>query len=110
MDGGQPDVLCSAPMAYETVRYEVAETGVATIALDQPETRNALSDQVLDDLFAAFPAPRDGDAVRCVVLTSTHERVFSSGGNLAGFAEGVPLIHKHFGIDRFPRLFQLIGA
>ena len=96
-------------MAYETVRYEVAETGVATIALDQPETRNALSDQVLDDLLAAFTAARDDDAVRCVVLTSTHEKVFSSGGNLAGFAEGVPLVHKHFGTDRFPRLFQLIG-
>ncbi len=109
MDAREADVLCSAPMSYETVRYEVAETGVATIALDQPETRNALSDQVLDDLLAAFTAARDDDAVRCVVLTSTHERVFSSGGNLAGFAEGVPLVHKHFGTDRFPRLFRLIG-
>lgn len=104
-----PFVLCSPSMSYETVRYEVDGRGVATIALDQPETRNALSDQVLDDLLAAFAAARDDDAVRCVVLTSTHEKVFSSGGNLAGFAEGVPLVHKHFGTDRFPRLFQLIG-
>jgi len=102
-------VLCSPAMSYETVRYEVDERGVATIALDQPETRNALSDQVLDDLLTAFGAARDDAAVRCVVLTSTHEKVFSSGGNLAGFAEGVPLVHKHFGTDRFPRLFQLIG-
>ena len=80
----------------DTVRYEVAETGVATIALDQPETRNALSDEVLDDLIAAFEPARDDDAVRCVVLTSTHEKVFSSGGNLAGFAADVPLVHKHF--------------
>src|ERR1700761_104598 len=109
MGARAPDVLCSAPMSYETVRYEVAETGVATIALDQPETRNALSDQVLDDLLAAFGAARDDDAVRCVVLTSTHETVFSSGGNLAGFAEDVALVHKHFGTDRFPRLFQLFG-
>ena len=29
------------------------------------------------------------------MLTSTHEKVFSSGGNLAGFAADVPLIHKH---------------
>ncbi len=29
-------------MAYGTLRYAV-EAGVATIALDQPETRNALS-------------------------------------------------------------------
>ena len=97
-------------MPFETVRYDRDhETGVATIALDHPETRNALSDEVLDDLLAAFTAARDDEAVRCVVLTSTHEKVFSSGGNLAGFAEGVPLVHKHFGTDRFPRLFQLIG-
>src|ERR671933_1998154 len=96
-------------MGFETVRYEVAGAGVATITLDEPETRNALSDQVLDDLIAAFTAARDDDAVRCVVLTSTHEKVFSSGGNLAGFAAEVPLAHKHAAIDRFPRLFRLIG-
>ncbi|MCW3022530.1 MAG: enoyl-CoA hydratase/isomerase family protein [Conexibacter sp.] len=97
-------------MPYETVRYELAaETGVASIALDHPETRNALSDEVLDDLLAAFTAARDDDAVRCVVLTSTHEKVFSSGGNLSGFAAEVPLIHKHFATERFPKLFQLIG-
>ena len=66
---------------YETVRYEVAGDGVATIALDQPETRNALSDRLLDELLAAFAAARDDDRVRCVVLTSTHETVFSSGGD-----------------------------
>jgi enoyl-CoA hydratase len=96
-------------MAYETVRYEVADTGVATIALDHPETRNALSDQVLDDLLAAFTAARDDEAVRCVVLTSTHDKVFSSGGNLSGFAADVPLVHKFHATERFPRLFRLIG-
>jgi enoyl-CoA hydratase len=91
-----------------TVRYDVADR-VATIALDQPETRNALSDDVLDDLIEAFELVRDDDSVRCVVLTSTHEKVFSSGGNLAGFAADEPLVHKHWGTDRFPRLFRLIG-
>ena len=94
---------------FDTLRYELAPTGVATIALDEPDTRNALSDPLLDDLLAALTAARDDEAVRCVVLTSTHEKVFSSGGNLAGFAADVPLIHKHFGTDRFPRLFKLIG-
>ncbi|TML25085.1 MAG: enoyl-CoA hydratase/isomerase family protein [Actinobacteria bacterium] len=95
-------------MAYETLRYDVAD-GVATIALDQPDTRNALSDQLLGELIAAFEAARDDDAVRCVVLTSSHERVFSAGANLGGFAADVPLVHKHFGTARFPRLFRLIG-
>jgi enoyl-CoA hydratase len=96
-------------MAYDTLRYAVAD-GVVTIALDQPDTRNALSDQLLADLQAAFEAARDDAAVRCVVLTSTHESVFSSGANLAGFAADVPLVHKHFGIERFPALFKTIGT
>jgi enoyl-CoA hydratase len=91
-----------------TVRYDVADK-IATIALDEPETRNALSDEVLDALIEAFELARDDDGVRCVVLTSTHEKVFSSGGNLAGFAADVPLVHKHWATDRFPRLFGLIG-
>ncbi|HEX4732913.1 MAG TPA: enoyl-CoA hydratase-related protein [Thermoleophilaceae bacterium] len=96
-------------MAYETILYDVAGNGVATITLNQPETRNALSNEVLGELIAAFEAARDDDAVRCVVLTSSHDRVFSSGANLGGFAGDVPLVHKHFGSDRFVRLFRLIG-
>jgi enoyl-CoA hydratase/carnithine racemase len=94
---------------FDTLRYQVSERGVATIALDQPETRNALSDALLDDLIAALEAARDDDAVRCVVLASTHEKVFSSGGNLAGFAAEQPLVHKHFASERFPRAFRLLG-
>jgi enoyl-CoA hydratase len=96
-------------MGYETIRY-AAEAGIATIALDQPDTRNALSDQLLDELLDAFGAARADAEVRCVVLTSTHEKVFSSGGNLAGFAADQPLIHKHLEVGaRFPRLFRAIG-
>jgi len=94
---------------YDTLRFDVADNGVATIALDQPDTRNALSNEMLDDLLAAFAAARDDEAVRAVVLTSTHATTFSSGGNLAGFAADVPLVHKHFGTERFPALFTLIG-
>jgi enoyl-CoA hydratase/carnithine racemase len=96
-------------MPGEPVRYAV-EAGVATIAMDQPETRNALSDELLDALIAAFERARDDDAVRAIVLASTHETTFSAGGNLAGFAADVPLVHKHEAIARFPRLFELIGT
>ena len=95
-------------MAYETLLYDVAD-GVATISLNQPDTRNALSDELLGELTAALEAAREDDAVRCVVLTSTHEKVFSAGANLGGFAAEVPLVHKHFATERFPRLFRLIG-
>jgi enoyl-CoA hydratase len=95
-------------VTYETIRYEVRDDGVATIALDQPDTRNALSNQLLTDLIAAFESARDDEQVRCAVLTSTHEKVFSAGGSLDQFAAEVPLVHKHFGTERFPRLFKTI--
>jgi enoyl-CoA hydratase len=96
-------------MGYETILYAV-EAQVATIALDQPETRNALSDELLGELIAAFAAARVDAAVRCVVLTSTHDKVFSSGGNLAGFAAEMPLVQKHLETgSKFPRLFRAIG-
>jgi enoyl-CoA hydratase len=96
-------------MPYETLLYDVSDKGVATIALNQPETRNALSDELLGELTGALEAAREDDDVRCVVLTSTHDRVFSAGANLAGFAAETPLVHKHFATERFPRLFRLIG-
>jgi enoyl-CoA hydratase/carnithine racemase len=91
------------------LKYEVAENGVATIALDQPDTRNALSDELLDELIEAFENARDDPQTRCVVLTSTHGRIFSAGADLGGFAADASLVHKHFGTERFPRLFRLIG-
>jgi len=96
-------------MAYEKIAYEVGATGVATIALDAPDTRNALSDDLLEELIDALASARDDAAVRCLVLTSTHDTVFSSGGNLSGFAADVALVHKHFATERFPRAFRLLG-
>src|SRR5690242_19345424 len=95
-------------MEFQTIRYEVAD-GVATIAMDQPDTRNALSDELLTDLLAAFEAAKSDDDVRVVVLASTHEKTWSSGANLGGFAADVPLVHKFFATDKFPRLFWTIG-
>jgi enoyl-CoA hydratase len=92
-----------------SVTYSVADH-VATIAMDDPDTRNALSDAMLDGLIAAFTRAEEDDAVRVCVLASTHGSTFSSGGNLAGFAADVPLVHKHVASARFPELFRLIGT
>jgi enoyl-CoA hydratase len=93
----------------EPVLYEAAD-GVATITLNEPSTRNALSAEVLDGLIACFGRARDDDAVRAVVLASSHDTVFSSGANLGGFSADASLVHKHFGSERFVSLFRLISA
>ncbi len=101
--GGQ-----SAEPDAPVVLYAQAD-GVATITLNEPSTRNALSPAVLDGLIAAFERARDDDVVRAVVLASSHETVFSSGANLGGFAADAPLVHRHFGSERFVTLFKTIG-
>ena len=94
--------------SFETLRYTSTD-GVATIAFDQPETRNALSWDLLGELKAALAQAKGDDGVHCVVLTSTHDKVFSSGANLSGFAADQPLVHKHFGGDLFPSVFKALG-
>jgi len=94
----------------QLIRYEVDGDGVARVTLDDPETRNALSDELLDELLAALDSAKADPAVRVVVLTSSHERIFSSGGNLKAFADDRSTIVKYAGLDRFPRLFKAIGG
>jgi enoyl-CoA hydratase len=93
---------------FEKVRYSVAD-GVARIALDDPDTRNALSDELLGELLAALRQAKADGGVRVVVLTSTHERVFSAGGNLGGFAADAPTAHKYFATSLFPQVFRELG-
>src|SRR5437879_12920065 len=92
----------------EKVLYDVAGH-VATITLNDPDTRNALSPELLGGMIESFEAARDDADVRCVVLRSSHEKTFSSGANLGGFAADAPLVHKQFATERFRGLFKLIG-
>jgi enoyl-CoA hydratase len=96
-------------MSYDTITFRLGDDGVATIALDQPDTRNALSDALLGELLDALAVVRADERARCVVLTSTHDRVFSSGGNLTGFSADVPLVGKHIANERFPAVFRALG-
>ena len=91
------------------VRSEIRAPGVSYLTLDSPATRNALSDELLDELLAALAAARDDDAVRVVVITSSHERIFSAGGDLKAFGDDRGTAEKYRGLDRFPRLFTLLG-
>jgi enoyl-CoA hydratase/carnithine racemase len=94
-------------MDYEQLIYEVSD-GVATVTLNRPEQRNALSGQMLAELVDGMRRARDDDAVRAVVLTGAGEKVFCAGADLGGFATEVPLVEKHFASDLFLEYFRLM--
>jgi len=102
-------VLAASPTTNGKVRSVVDGAGVRTIALDDPDKRNALSLELLDDLLCALGEARADPATRCVVLCSTHPKVFCAGGNLAAFGDDASIIDKHVDNDRFPRLFKAFG-
>jgi enoyl-CoA hydratase/carnithine racemase len=82
---------------------------VATVALDMPDSRNALSDALYDDLLAALTHIREDAGIRCVVLTSTHPTTFCAGGNLGGLSSESPLLEHHFRADKLPAVFTALG-
>lgn len=67
--------------APELVHYGVAD-GVATVTLDSPSNRNALSSALLGQLVAALDRAGADQAVRVVVLTGA-DPAFCSGADLA---------------------------
>ncbi len=67
--------------AAELVHYELAD-GVATVTLDSPSNRNALSSALLGQLLHALQRAGADEAARVVVLTGA-DPAFCSGADLA---------------------------
>ncbi len=82
--------------------------GVATITLDAPETRNALSAAMIADLGDAFRQAEEDDETRCVVLASSHPKVWCSGGDLKAFQARSALVQKHEDSANIMSLFKLV--
>jgi enoyl-CoA hydratase/methylglutaconyl-CoA hydratase len=70
----------------ELVHYEVVD-GVATITLDSPHNRNALSRQLVGELFERLDRAAADEAARVLVIRSA-DRVFCSGADLSEAAAG----------------------
>lgn len=70
----------------ELVHYDVTDR-VATVTLDSPHNRNALSRQLVTELFGALDRAEADDDVRVVLLRSAIP-VFCSGADLSEAAEG----------------------
>jgi methylglutaconyl-CoA hydratase len=91
----------SVAMADELVHYAVAG-GTATITLDSPHNRNALSAQLRRELSAALTNAREDDAVRVIVLTHTGP-VFCAGMDLKE-ARGAGAGDQ--GVNEFPQILD----
>lgn len=93
-------------MSYEHLLYDVSD-GVATVTLNRPDQRNAMSREMVLELLDALTAVRDDDDVRCLVLTGAG-KVFCAGGDLAAFKEQKPTAVRHFENGSMAELLRLL--
>lgn len=92
-------------MSFSVLRYETAGK-VATITINRPEARNAISPQVVTELRAAF-AQADADAqAQVIVLTGAGDKAFCAGGDLGGGGGGLGYLDRYQINRQFSELFK----
>ena len=96
-------------MGYDALLYDVTD-GVATITINRPERRNALSWSVMTELRHALAAVQSDPTARVVVLTGAGDKAFCAGADLTGMAEGAGWASLHEARGEMARLFQEMWA
>jgi enoyl-CoA hydratase len=95
LDSNTSDVLMiDSPAGIDGLREE-RDGHVVTLTLDRPDTRNALSNELLIGLAAALTRLDADQDVRCIVLAGG-PKVFASGADIRSLAESEPAAH-YFG-------------
>jgi enoyl-CoA hydratase len=97
----------SDPPRLDNVLVEV-RGDVATVVLNRPEQRNALSSAMLRDLLTAFQWCGGAGEIRVVVLTGAGDRAFCAGADLASFSAEVPELERHEDRRQIVELFLLL--
>src|SRR5438874_2493330 len=85
--------------------HRSTDHGIATVTLDSPANRNALSTQLLQELRAHLTASTNDDAARVIVLDHTGP-VFCAGMDLKEARSGVTDRQA----DNFPALLEQLWS
>jgi enoyl-CoA hydratase/carnithine racemase len=89
----------------DELRYQVAD-GIATLTIDRPERRNALSWGVISGLRQRVAEVRDDPDVRVMVLTGAGDRAFCAGADLTGMRADAGYLEVHDARGELARLFE----
>jgi len=83
---------------YKDITYSYSN-GVARIAFNRPEVRNAFRPQTVKEMLLAFEMAHEDERVGVIILTGEGEKAFCSGGDQKGRGDG-----GYVGGDGVPRL------
>ena len=91
---------------FETLLIDI-EARVATVTINRPDKRNALSAPVRADLIAAVTRLQDDDDVRVIVITGAGDKAFVAGADIGEFADRSPLEQR--AAMEAPRVFDVLA-
>ena len=68
-------------MKFETLKFDIPETGMGVITMNRPERLNAINLNMLEDFFTLFDHLNNNDEIRVIIITG-EGRAFCSGADL----------------------------
>lgn len=71
----------------DAVLFDAREDGIAVITLNRPSSRNCLSPEIREGLFAAWDRFEHDDELRLAILTGAGDKAFCAGGDLKEMVE-----------------------
>ena len=96
-------------MSEEEVLYKVADS-VATLTINRPDVRNAMSYGVMQGLRDGVAEAKADEDVHVLVLTGAGDRAFCAGADLSGIAANGSASEAHDGRGLIANLFRELWA
>ena len=94
--------------SYETLLTS-SESGVARIALNRPEVRNALSRTMLRELEAALASAEADAGTRVIVLSGSGDKAFCAGADLKGVGDRGTTLEARESFGGLARLLETLA-
>ena len=89
--------------------YHVSD-GVATLTINRPEMRNALSWEVISGFRQRIAEAKQDESVRVVVITGAGDRAFCAGADLSGMRADASHAELHDARGQLAELFSELWA
>ena len=71
----------------DAILFDTTEDGIAILTINRPESRNALTAEVREGLFAAWDRFERDAALKIAILTGSGDKAFCAGGDLKEMVE-----------------------
>jgi len=71
------------PNSFDLLKLNIKETGIAYLTINRPDKLNALNNNLLEELEAAFSTLHQDEKAKAVIVTGAGEKAFVAGADIS---------------------------